>query len=135
MAEELRGTQYFNSTTSSVAGAEIIANTADRDMFIRFIGNKGTVITTGAETDMRFHSQIGKNNAITTTDAASGVKFQTKVGLNAVTSGQFAKDFADTWYLAKGQFVLEPGESLYLNTTVNGTPDTLEQMVDVWYHY
>lgn len=135
MAEELRGTQYTASTTGDTTGATILQNTASEDMHIRMVGINGVMISDAVETSVRNHIQVGKNNALNATDGDAGVKFQLWLGLGIILSGNCKDSQNRNFYLAKGQFVLEPGETLYYNNDTTGTPDTQEVTVDVWYHY
>lgn len=133
MAEELRGIHYQHGPTATTDGVAILANSSDANLFVRAI-HTAMYVNNNSTSPGGVTLQFGKNNATITTDGASGTMFPVscEVETQAATG---SKTINKSFYLAKGQFTLEPGETLYVNTTVDGTLDGTSIVMDVHYHY
>ncbi len=134
MAEELAGIQMVSTSSSSADGLELLRNDSKEDLHIRYIGIAGGLEPADAAFD-EVRGQIGKNIAFDTTSLAPGVKCQYNMSAKVVTSGKTATQVNRGWYFARGQFPLETGEALNLNTNISGSPSSVHNIVDVHYHF
>lgn len=135
MAEELRGVQYQDGSAAAVSGYALLENTADKDLHIRAVHMSDMLESPNDANSETIHNQIGKNNAIDTTDGSAGVKLQKWAHSKPTATGTSGVNTSRSWYFARGQLTLEPGETLYYHKAVTGALSAYNCAVDIYYHY
>lgn len=139
MAEELRWEVLAASgTTVSVDSAAEFRNDSSVDIHIRDLKSHSAILT--AANDEFAFAQLSKSPIFQGGNNQNPFFGLTDVISNVVgTTGSGADDVAVAGQgthnkYAKGQLTLEPGESLFLNTNVTGTP-TVQNRWSIGYHF
>lgn len=139
MAEELRWESLVvASGTSSVNSGAEFRNDSSVNIHIREI-NYAHILTTGANDEFAT-VEVSKSPTITTgTSNTPWFSYGQRVGITAGTTGSGADDVAQGINggrkYAKGQLVLEPGESLFVNTQIGAGAPTLQPLYQLGYHF
>jgi len=139
MAEELRWEILAGaSATVSVDATAEFRNDSSVDIHIRDLKSHSDM-TTAANDEIAI-VQISKSPVFQAGNNANPFFAQTEVLSGVVgTTGSGADDVAVAGTgshnkFAKGQLTLEPGESLFLNTNITGTP-TVRNRWEIGYHF
>jgi len=139
MAEELRWETLISTAVVDTNAFGEFRNDTSADLFIRsidmaFLGELITATTASAHGQM----QLSKSNTIDQTNNTSIFQLNTNVTfLNDETGGvgpNASTSNVNKLY-AKGQLILEPGESLFGHLDFANVPTTTKANITIGYHF
>lgn len=139
MAEELRWETLQSTATTDQSAFGEFRNDTSADLFIRSIDMFMMVQDTATSAAVaQVQMQLSKSNTIDLSNNTS--IFQLNSGgsflhLTTAGSGPNGSQSTITKLYAKGQLILEPGESLFGHLDFGGTPTNAQFSITIGYHF
>jgi len=139
MAEELRFETLISTAIVDVNAFGEFRNDTSGNLFIRSIDMLLTTLNITATTAVNLaQQQISKSNTIDNTNNTSIFQLnQGGTSMNDETGGVGPNATSQTLnkLYAKGQLILEPGESLFGHVNFDNTPTTHRSQITIGYHF